>query len=42
MEGAIWRKFSFSEMLLPCGVLLAVGVAFFAAGVRAFSWSSDK
>ncbi|OHB64210.1 MAG: hypothetical protein A2Y77_13905, partial [Planctomycetes bacterium RBG_13_62_9] len=33
MEGAIWRDFSFTEMLLPCGVLLAVGAAFFTLGV---------
>ena len=33
MEGAIWRDFSFTEMLLPCGVLIAVGAAFFTLGV---------
>jgi ABC-2 type transport system permease protein len=38
MEGAVWRQFSFQEMLLPCGILLAVGVATFAVGVRAFRW----
>lgn len=38
MEGAVWRQFSFEEMLLPCGILLAVGVATFAVGVRAFQW----
>jgi ABC-2 type transport system permease protein len=38
MEGAIWRQFSFQEMLLPCGILIAVGVVFFAIGVRAFDW----
>lgn len=38
LEGAVWRQFSFSEMLLPCGILLAVGVVFFAIGVRAFDW----
>ncbi len=42
MEGAIWRRFSFTEMLLPCGILLGVGVAFFVIGVRAFAWTSDK
>lgn len=26
LEGAIWRDFSFTEMVLPCGVLLGVGV----------------
>jgi ABC-2 type transport system permease protein len=38
-EGALWRGFSPQEMLLPCGILVAVGVAAFAAGVRAFRWS---
>jgi ABC-2 type transport system permease protein len=33
MEGAIWRNFSFVEMLMPCGILLALGAAFFGAGV---------
>ncbi len=33
MEGAIWRQFSLAEMLLPCGILLAVGATFFALGV---------
>jgi len=33
LEGAIWRDFSFPEMLLPCAVLLGIGGAGFAAGV---------
>jgi ABC-2 type transport system permease protein len=33
MEGAIWRDFSAGEMLLPCGVLILFGVAFFLLGV---------
>ncbi len=33
MEGGIWRSFTVTEMLLPCGVLLAFGAAFFALGV---------
>ncbi len=36
MEGALWRGFTPWEMLLPCGVLLAVGVAGFAVGARVF------
>jgi ABC-2 type transport system permease protein len=32
LEGAIWRDFSIGEMLLPCGVLLAMGAAAFAIG----------
>lgn len=39
LEGAIWRGFTPAEMLLPCGVLLAVGVVCFAIGVRTFSWA---
>jgi len=33
MEGAIWRDFTFVEMLGPCAILLAIGAAFFALGV---------
>ena len=33
MEGAIWRHFSVVEMLMPCGILLAWGAAFFGVGV---------
>jgi ABC-2 type transport system permease protein len=32
LEGAIWRNFSLTEMLLPCGILLAIGAASFAIG----------
>jgi ABC-2 type transport system permease protein len=38
MEGAIWREFTLSEMMLPCGILLAVGVVFFFIGSRLFKW----
>ncbi|HNQ24036.1 MAG TPA: ABC transporter permease [Phycisphaerae bacterium] len=31
-EGAIWRSFSLSELLLPCGILTAVGVVGYLAG----------
>jgi ABC-2 type transport system permease protein len=34
LEGAIWRNFSFGEMLLPCAILLAFGAVCFAVGVR--------
>ena len=33
-EGAIWRGFTPREMLLPCGVLLGLGVACFCLGER--------
>ncbi len=42
MEGAIWRGFTFTEMLLPCGILLAIGAACFAVGVRAFRWTESN
>jgi len=32
IEGAIWRGFSLSEMLLPCGILIAIGLAAFSFG----------
>lgn len=40
MEGAVWRGFSFFEMLKPCGILIAVGVVCFAIGVRVFDWTT--
>jgi ABC-2 type transport system permease protein len=33
-EGASWRKFSMTELAKPCGVLLAIGTACFAAGAK--------
>lgn len=42
LEGAIWRQFSFQEMLLPCGILIAVGVVFFVIGVHAFAWIQEN
>ena len=32
LEGAIWRDFTLSEMLLPCTILIAVGAACLAIG----------
>lgn len=37
LEGAIWRGNSLGEMLLPCGVLMAIGAAGFALGVKFLS-----
>jgi ABC-2 type transport system permease protein len=37
VEGAIWRGFSWGEMALPLGILLAVGVAGFAIGAMNLS-----
>ena len=36
LEGALWRGFALGEMLLPCGILLAMGALAFAVGARAF------
>jgi ABC-2 type transport system permease protein len=44
-EGAIWRGFSPAEMLVPCGILLAVGLVSFvigANGVRPHSYVKRK
>lgn len=37
LEGAIWRGFHLAEMLLPCGILLSVGVLSFGVGARILS-----
>lgn len=36
LDGVLWRDYSFAEMLAPCGVLLAIGVAGFALGAAMF------
>lgn len=41
MEGAVWRGFSWQEMALPCGILLAIGAVFFAIGIRTFRWTEQ-
>jgi ABC-2 type transport system permease protein len=33
MEGAIWRNFTFTEMIIPCCVLLAIGAVSFLLGI---------
>ncbi len=33
LEGAVWRNFSFAEMLSPCLILLAIGTTAFLLGV---------
>ena len=35
LEGAIWRGFGPADMIVPCGILLTVGILSFAAGSRA-------
>lgn len=41
-EGAVWRGFSWSDMLLPCGVLVAFAVVGFAAGAMSFRWGESS
>jgi ABC-2 type transport system permease protein len=33
MEGGVWRNFTLMEMVLPCGVLLAIGTVSFLLGI---------
>lgn len=35
IEGGVWRNFTIAEMALPCAILVSVGIACFAIGVRA-------
>ncbi len=37
LEGSIWRGFTPAQMMLPCGILLGLGVAGFALGTRILS-----
>ncbi|MHC5003310.1 MAG: ABC transporter permease [Planctomycetota bacterium] len=39
LEGAIWRGYSWGEMVLPCAVLAGVGLVGMAGGALAFRWS---
>ena len=39
MEGAIWREFGPADMLLPCGVLVTVGIVGFVLGSKMFDWN---
>jgi ABC-2 type transport system permease protein len=41
LEGAIWRGFSFTDMLLPAAVLLGIGAVGFAVGVSVLTRSED-
>jgi ABC-2 type transport system permease protein len=40
MEGALWRGLSWSEMMMPFGILIGVGVVCFMAGVTLFKWDA--
>ena len=37
LEGAIWRDFTFTEMVLPCAILLGFGALFAALGLLRFA-----
>nr|MBN2276585.1 ABC transporter permease [candidate division Zixibacteria bacterium] len=37
IEGAVWRNFSFSEMMFPVGILLGIGIVTFLIGVKLFA-----
>lgn len=39
-EGAIWRGFTLTEMLLPCAVLVTIGVVAFSIGARRLRWDT--
>jgi ABC-2 type transport system permease protein len=41
LEGAIWRGFSWSEMLLPCGILVAVGAVCLGIGTTVLSRATN-
>lgn len=41
VEGAAWRGYDLSDMLMPCGVLVAIGLATFAFGVFVFQRIHD-
>lgn len=34
IEGGIWRQFTLGEMVMPCAILISVGIACFVAGTR--------
>ena len=40
LEGAIWRGFTPSEMILPCVVLVAIGAVAFAFGASRLRWDT--
>lgn len=38
VEGGMWRGFTLGDMVLPCGILLAVGAVAFVIGVKRLRW----
>jgi len=41
VEGAVWRGFTLQEMLLPCGILIGIGVVAFSLGVGVFRATAE-
>ena len=41
-EGAIWRGFTFGDMVLPCAILLTVGVVTFGIGARVLGRLAER
>ena len=39
-EGAIWRGFTLNEMLLPCAVLVLIGIVAFSLGAKHLRWET--
>jgi ABC-2 type transport system permease protein len=34
IEGGVWRNFTVNEMVMPCAILISIGIACFAVGTR--------
>jgi ABC-2 type transport system permease protein len=41
LEGAIWRGFTMSEMLLPCGALVLTGAVCLVTGTAVLSRAAE-
>ncbi|MCC6661750.1 MAG: ABC transporter permease [Phycisphaerales bacterium] len=41
MEGGLWRDFTLQQMLLPCGILIGVGIIGTLVGAAGFRWSAE-
>jgi ABC-2 type transport system permease protein len=41
LEGSIWRGFTLTEMLIPCGILVAIGAICFAIGSMLLSRAAN-
>ncbi len=41
LEGAVWRGFTPVEMILPCSVLVLIGVIAFSFGASRLRWNAD-